>query len=55
LTSLVVRGKMCMVLRVKEKNEEAQERANYRLIYKRERRKTPCRLPKPERKAEYQC
>jgi len=28
---------------------------NYRLIYERERRKTPCRLPKPEPKAEYQC
>ena len=33
---------MCMVLRVKEKNEEAQlsidpKRANYRLIYKREK------------------
>jgi len=33
----------------------SRERANYRLIYERERRKTTCRLPKPERKAEYQC
>jgi hypothetical protein len=33
----------------------SNERANYRLIYKRERRKTACRLPKPERKAEYKC
>jgi len=33
----------------------SKERENYRLIYERERRKTPCRLPKPEPKAEYQC
>jgi len=32
-----------------------KERENYRLIYEKERRKTPCRLPKPEPKAEYQC
>jgi len=45
----------------KRRNEEAQlsvdpkRRKNYRLIYKRERRKTQCRLPKPEPNAEYQC
>jgi len=49
-----------MVLRVKEKNKEAQLSINPKRgqtidIYKRERRKTPCRLPKPKRKAEYQC
>jgi len=33
----------------------SKDRANYRLIYKRDRRKTPCRLPKQEHKAEYQC
>jgi len=32
-----------------------QEKENSRLIYERERRKTPHRLPKPEPEAEYQC
>jgi len=32
-----------------------KEKENYGLIYKRERRKTQCRLPKPEPNAEYQC
>jgi hypothetical protein len=50
---------MCMVLRVKEKNGEAQlsidpKRGLTIQLYKRETRKTPCRLPKPECKAEYQ-
>jgi len=49
------------LLRVKEKERRSsivyrsKERENYRLIYERERKKTPCRLPKPEPKAEYQC
>jgi hypothetical protein len=49
------------MLRVKEKERRSsivyrsKERENYGLIYERERRKTPCRLPKPEPKAEYQC
>jgi len=48
------------MLRVKEKERRSsivcrsKERKNYKLIYERERRKTPCRLPKPEPKAEYQ-
>jgi hypothetical protein len=49
------------MLRVREKERRSsivylsKERENYKLIYKKERRKTPCRLPKPEPKAEYQC
>jgi len=48
-------------LRVKEKERRNsivnrfKERENYRLIYEKERRKTPCRLPKSEPKAEYPC
>jgi len=34
---------------------DPKRRENYRLIYERERRKTQCRLPKPEHNAEYQC
>ena len=50
-----------LLLRAKEKERRSsivyrsQERENYKLIYERERRKTPCRLPKLEPKAEYQC
>jgi len=33
----------------------SKEKENYGLIYERERRKTQCRLPKPEPNAEYQC
>jgi len=49
------------VLKAKEKDRRSsivyrsKEREDYRLIHERERRKTPCRLPKPEPKAEYQC
>jgi len=49
------------LLRAKEKERRSsivyrsKERENYKLIYERERRKTPCRLAKPEPKAEYQC
>jgi hypothetical protein len=49
---------MCsIVLRLQNNGEEKkkrmnclliQEKENSRLIYKRQRRKTPCRLPKPE-------
>jgi len=51
----------CLLLKPKEKGwrrsivYRSRERENYRLIYERERRKTLCRLPKPEAKAEYQC
>jgi hypothetical protein len=47
------------LLRAKEKERRNsivcryQRRDNNRLIYERERRKTPCRLPKPEPEAEY--
>jgi len=34
---------------------DPKRRENYGLIYERERRKTQCRLPKPEPNAEYQC
>jgi hypothetical protein len=49
------------MLRAKEKERESsivcrfKERDYYGLTYERERRKTPCRLPKPEPKVEYQC
>ena len=49
------------MLRVKEKERRSsivclsKEKKNYRLIYERERRKTQCRLPKPELNTEYQC
>jgi len=50
------------LLRAKEKERtkklnclSIQEKENSRLIYEREGRKTPCRLPKPEPKAEQQC
>jgi len=49
------------MLRVKEKERRSsivclsKEKENYGLIYERERRKTECRLPKPEPNAEYQC
>jgi hypothetical protein len=47
------------VLRVNEKNEENQLSIDPKTgqtidIYKRDRKKTPCRQPKLERKAEYQ-
>ena len=34
---------------------DPNRRGSYGLIYERERRKTPCRLAKPEPNAEYQC
>jgi hypothetical protein len=47
------------LLRAKRKNEEAQlsvdpKRVKTINLYTKERRKTPCRLPKPEPNAEYQ-
>jgi hypothetical protein len=50
-------------LLTREEDEEEEEelsvdpnrRGSYGLIYERERRKTPCRLPKPKPNAEYQC
>jgi len=48
------------LLKAKEKERRSsivyrsKERENYKLIYERERKKTPCRLPMPEPKAKYQ-
>jgi hypothetical protein len=49
------------LLNAKEKERRSsivyrsKEKENYGLIYERKRRKTRCRLPKPEPNAEYQC
>jgi hypothetical protein len=49
------------LLRAKEKKQRSsivyrsKERENYKLIYERERRNTPCRLVKSETKVEHQC
>jgi hypothetical protein len=33
---------------------QSKERENYKLIFKTKKRKSPCRLPKAEPKAEYE-
>jgi len=60
---LELRNTEIILLSVESKRERTkklnclsiQEKENSRLIYEREGRKTPCRLPKPEPEAEYQC
>jgi len=60
---LELRNTEIILLSVESKRERTkklnclsiQDKENSRLIYAREGRKTPCRLPKLEPEAEYQC